>query len=259
MARIIGQDRPFYAIDPHGVHDAPPHSIEEMAAARLELVRQVSPHGPYVLGGFCNGGLIAFEMARQLEAAGEKISSLILLSVDGSNAEFSWLDRLVRMLPGKGERKFRSFLEWRERILFARAAWKQQFGSLATPVPLAEQPRRIARKAARVARKALGLVLPGPVPIAPGTATTQPEAAGVDIGLIYQQACTAYIPRPYHGPAHLLWPGEMALRDPLAGWAPVMPQIKVHQIPGGHFSSLQGENLLRVSDKIRACMLEDQA
>jgi amino acid adenylation domain-containing protein len=259
MARMIGQDRPFYAIDPHGVHDEPPHSIEEMAASRLELVRQVSPHGPYVLGGFCNGGLIAFEMARQLEAAGEKIASLILLSVDGSNAEFSWLDRLIRFLPGRGDWKFRRFLEWRERILFARAAWKLQLGSLAAPVPLSQQPRRIARKVARIFRKALGLLLPRPVTVAPGTDTTQPESAGVDIGLIYQQACTAYIPRPYHGPAHLLWPGEMTLRDPLAGWGSVMPQIKAQKVEGGHFSSLQGGNLLRVSEKIRACMLEDQA
>jgi amino acid adenylation domain-containing protein len=259
MARMIGQDRPFYAIDPHGVHDEPLHSIEEMAAARLELVRKVRPHGPYVLGGFCNGGLIAFEMARQLEAAGEKISSLILLSVDGSNAEFSWLDRLIRFLPGRGDRKFRSFLEWRERILFARAAWKLQIGSLAAPVPLSQQPRRIARKLGRIVRKALGLMLPRPVTVAPGTDTTQPEAAGGDIGLIYHQACTAYVPRPYRGPAHLLWPGEMTLRDPLAGWGPVMPQIKVQKVEGGHFSSLQGENLLQVSEKIRSCMLEDQA
>jgi len=259
MARMIGQDRPFYAIDPHGVHDKPPHSIEEMAAARLELVRKVRPHGPYVLGGFCNGGLIAFEMARQLEAAGEKISSLILLSADGSNAEFSWLDRLIRMLPGRGDRKFRSFLEWRERILFARAAWKLQFGSLSAPVPLSEQPRRIARKLGRIVRKALALMLPRPVTVAPGTDTTQPEAAGVDIGLIYHQACTAYVPRPYRGPAHLLWPGEMTLRDPLANWGSVMPQIKVIQVEGGHFSSLQGDNLLRISEKIRICMVEDQA
>jgi amino acid adenylation domain-containing protein len=259
MARMIGQDRPFYAIDPHGVHDEPPHSIEEMAASRLELVRKVSPRGPYVLGGFCNGGLIAFEMARQLEAAGEKISSLILLSVDGSNAEFSWLDRLIRTLPGRGDRKFRSFLEWRERILFARAAWKRQMDSLAAPVPLTQQPRRIARKLGRIVRKALGLMLPRPVTVAPGTDATQPEAAGMDIGLIYHQACTAYVPRPYRGPAHLLWPGEMTLRDPLAGWGRVMPQIKVQMVDGGHFSSLQGENLLRISEKIRACMLEDKA
>jgi hypothetical protein len=39
----------------------------------------------------------------------------------------------------------------------------------------------------------------------------------------------------------------------------VIPQIKLVQIPGGHFSSLQGENLLVVSDQIRACLETDRA
>jgi len=259
IARHLGPDRPFYAVDPHGVHDKPPLSIEEMAASRLELVRQVRPHGPYVLGGFCNGGLVAFEMARQIEAAGETVSSLVLLSVDGSNAEFSWLEHLIGLLPGGSERKFRAFLQWRERILFARAAWQRQLDSLGAPVPASEKPARIARKAARIARKVFGLLIPRPAPQAPGAVNMQPEAAGIDIGLIYHQACTAYVPRPYRGPAHLIWPRELILRDPLAAWGSVMPQIKVIQVPGGHFSFLQGENLLGVSEKIRTCLLEDQA
>jgi amino acid adenylation domain-containing protein len=258
MARELGADRPFYAIDPHGVHDSPPRSIEEMAAARLELVREVRPHGPYVLGGFCNGGLIAFEMARQLEAEGETVSSLLLVSADGSNAEFSWLERLIGFFPGSSERRFRSFLQWRERILFARAAWKGQLAALATPAPMASQPGRFARKALRIARRGLGLVLRRPFARA-ATDAARPEAAGMDIGLIYHQACNAYVPRPYAGPVHLLWPGEMPLRDPSAGWGSVMPQIKLVEIPGGHFSSLQGENLLILSEKLRGCLLEDQA
>jgi amino acid adenylation domain-containing protein len=259
MARQLGGDRPFYAIDPHGVHDFAPHSIEEMAAARLALVREVRPHGPYVLGGFCNGGLIAFEMARQLEAQGERVSSLLLVSVDGSNAEFGWLDRLIGFFPGPGERKFRSFLEWRERILFARAAWKGQLAALAAPVPIARQPGRFLRKTVRIVRRALGLVLRGPSGSAPAAEASQPEAAGMDIGLIYHQACKAYVPRPYGGPAHLLWPVEMPMRDASAGWGSVMPQIKLIEVPGGHFSCLQGENLLFVSKKLRACLLEDLA
>ncbi len=259
MARYLGTDRPFYAIDPHGVHDEPPHSIEEMAAARLELVRTVRPNGPYVLGGFCNGGLVAFEMARQLEAEGEKVASLILLSVDGSNAEFSWLERLIGMVTGREERKFQSFLQWRERILFARAALSRQLDALARPVPVSEQPRRFVRKFGRILRKVFGLMLPHPAAAPAAMDTAQPEAAGVDIGHIYHQACTAYVPRAYRGPAHLLWPGEMQMRDASAGWARVMPQIKVIQAPGGHFSVLQGENLHVVSERIRECLLEDGA
>jgi thioesterase domain-containing protein len=51
----------------------------------------------------------------------------------------------------------------------------------------------------------------------------------------------------------------MQMRDASAGWARVMPQIKVIQAPGGHFSVLQGENLHVVSERIRECLLEDGA
>jgi thioesterase domain-containing protein len=42
-------------------------------------MRQVQPHGPYLLGGFSGGGLIAWEIARQLEAAGEEVPLVVLL------------------------------------------------------------------------------------------------------------------------------------------------------------------------------------
>jgi hypothetical protein len=132
--------------------------------------------------------------------------------------------------------------------------------ALARPVPVTEQPRRFARKMGRVLGKAFGLIAPRPAAAAPGKVdTAQPEAAGVNIGHIYHLACTAYVPRPYRGPAHLLWPSEMQIRDSTAGWGQVMPQLKVVQVPGGHFSALQGENLQVVSERIRECLLGDGA
>jgi len=50
-----------------------------MAAHYIQALRTVQPEGPYLLGGFCNGGLVAYEMARQLQAEGQSIESLILI------------------------------------------------------------------------------------------------------------------------------------------------------------------------------------
>jgi thioesterase domain-containing protein len=50
-----------------------------MASAHLTSVRALQPHGPYVLGGECVGGVVAYEMAQQLVAAGETVAALILL------------------------------------------------------------------------------------------------------------------------------------------------------------------------------------
>src|SRR5207245_4506125 len=54
-------------------------TVEEMAADYLAEVRQVQPRGPYFFAGECVGGVIAFEMARQVLAAGEEMGLLVLL------------------------------------------------------------------------------------------------------------------------------------------------------------------------------------
>lgn len=54
-------------------------SVEKMAAWYVETVRELQPHGPYFLIGFCFGGVLAYEAAQQLIRAGEEVSSLVML------------------------------------------------------------------------------------------------------------------------------------------------------------------------------------
>lgn len=81
LAQLLGGDRPFYGLQARGLYgDAAPHTtLPEAAADYIAELRQVQPHGPYLLGGFSGGGLTAWDMARQLEAAGEVVSVLVLL------------------------------------------------------------------------------------------------------------------------------------------------------------------------------------
>jgi thioesterase domain-containing protein len=81
LARCLGRDQPFYALQHPGVDgdvDAL-RDFDQMAAAYLEAVRAVQAHGPYFLGGWSFGGTVAFEMARQLRAAGEAVAFLALM------------------------------------------------------------------------------------------------------------------------------------------------------------------------------------
>ncbi|WP_404362460.1 amino acid adenylation domain-containing protein [Corallococcus coralloides] len=79
LARKLGADQPVFGLQvPPG---APPRSIEAMAAAYLEALRDVQPRGPYHLGGWSMGGVVAYEMARQLQAAGDTVSTLALIDV----------------------------------------------------------------------------------------------------------------------------------------------------------------------------------
>jgi amino acid adenylation domain-containing protein len=80
LAHHLGLDQPFYAITPYnldGLLAAP--TIEEMAATHLQSIRTIQPEGPYLLGGFCNGGLVAYEMARQLQEQGQQVDLLVLI------------------------------------------------------------------------------------------------------------------------------------------------------------------------------------
>ncbi len=80
IARALGPDRPFYALEPckfDGLSAPPP--FQAMAAEHLRSLHAVIPTGPYVLGGWCNGALLAYEMARQLDAEGQKLDQLVLI------------------------------------------------------------------------------------------------------------------------------------------------------------------------------------
>lgn len=80
MARALGPDRPFYALEPYRFAGLPvPPPFQDIAAAHLKSLRAVAPEGPYILGGWCNGALLAYEMARQLHAEGQQVDQLLLM------------------------------------------------------------------------------------------------------------------------------------------------------------------------------------
>jgi thioesterase domain-containing protein len=81
LAVRLGDERPFYGLQGQGVDGKlrPQETIEAMAAQYIAAIREVQPHGPYLLGGYSGGGVIAFEMAIQLRQQGEIIALVALL------------------------------------------------------------------------------------------------------------------------------------------------------------------------------------
>jgi amino acid adenylation domain-containing protein len=79
LAQSLGQDQPFYVIrDPRPINERGAYTVEEVAERSVAAIRSVQDHGPYVVGGHCYGGAVAFEVARQLVARGEDVGALIL-------------------------------------------------------------------------------------------------------------------------------------------------------------------------------------
>ncbi|WP_431312972.1 amino acid adenylation domain-containing protein [Streptomyces silvensis] len=87
FAKHLPQDQPFYALQAAGsdVGTEPVRGIERLAADYIAAMRRVQPHGPYHIGGWSFGGFVAFEMARQLHAAGERVGGLVLLDTTALN------------------------------------------------------------------------------------------------------------------------------------------------------------------------------
>ncbi|WP_279338349.1 type I polyketide synthase [Shimia abyssi] len=81
LAHLIGADRPFYGLQARGLfgEDVPHDDLVQAATDYIAEMRQVQPHGPYLLGGFSGGGITAYEIARQLETAGETVSLVAML------------------------------------------------------------------------------------------------------------------------------------------------------------------------------------
>ncbi|MFZ3595409.1 non-ribosomal peptide synthetase [Streptomyces sp. BH104] len=79
LTRQLPAGRPVFAVEAPGIESEGEAevSVEGMAARYLTYLKEIQPEGPYALGGWCFGGVIAYEAARQLRAAGEEIELLV--------------------------------------------------------------------------------------------------------------------------------------------------------------------------------------
>lgn len=81
LAAGLGADRPVYGVRAEGFSGVaePADSIEGMAERYLAAIKMVQPEGPYLLGGWSLGGVVAYEMAQQLTAAGEDVEVVVMI------------------------------------------------------------------------------------------------------------------------------------------------------------------------------------
>ncbi|MFQ5426174.1 MAG: thioesterase domain-containing protein, partial [Gaiellales bacterium] len=81
LAELVGLDQPIISFDPHGIDGRViPRTIEAMARDRVGAVRELVPGGPYLLAGYAHvGGLVAYQVARELVRRGETVGALALV------------------------------------------------------------------------------------------------------------------------------------------------------------------------------------
>ena len=215
LAARIDQQVPFYGIQHRGLDGLqPPHtSVEEMAADCLEDIREVQPSGPYRLGGFSAGGLVAFEMAHQLLRAGEHVSLLAFLDTPSpERLNISKLRRVkmhLQELIQRGPRYLMPGVKARARRILDRMRRDPEPEATATGVET-QDPRRVVAEA--------WLHMEGAY-----SAQRYPGKA--------------VLFRPYQQ-GNQEWSQFLSL-DEFNGWRPLVKEIEVVELPGGHSTMCQ--------------------
>ncbi|HKI01152.1 MAG TPA: non-ribosomal peptide synthetase, partial [Thermoanaerobaculia bacterium] len=82
LARALGAGQPVWGLQAPSAEELPAVTLEALAARYVAGVRRVQPAGPYQLGGWSMGGTVAYEMARQLTAAGEAVALVAMIDSD---------------------------------------------------------------------------------------------------------------------------------------------------------------------------------
>lgn len=121
MSKHLDDDQPFYGIQGVGSKgfDEWHESIEDMAAHYIQAIEKVNPDGPYAVAGYCVGGIVAFEMTRQLQEQGKEVSLTVLLD--------SYADSSYYYKTYKQKKIIRYYHRTRRRLLFLKemlTSWK---------------------------------------------------------------------------------------------------------------------------------------
>ncbi|HEX6911105.1 MAG TPA: amino acid adenylation domain-containing protein, partial [Longimicrobium sp.] len=220
LARELGPDQPFYGLQAPDLLQAGEGdlTLEQMATRYIAAIRAVRPHGPYLLGGWSFGGMVAFEMAQQLTRAGESVPLLAVLDTASPQGA-------------------RQMADLEESVVLATLAHEEAL-KMGREITLTAAELRPLDSRARVNRTLDALREAGLL------------AADVDPEWVMRllrghrarnEAMARYAPVPYAGAMTLFRPTESLaepdaptrLSDP-AEWAPYSLDLRVETVPGHH-------------------------
>ncbi|HEV2800272.1 MAG TPA: alpha/beta fold hydrolase, partial [Pyrinomonadaceae bacterium] len=232
LARALGREQPLYAFQARGLNgeEAPHASIEEMSGAYLEELRRAQPEGPYLLGGWSMGGVVAFEMAQQLRAAGEEVSMLAMFdSYAPSALTFdSETDNALSLLT-----QFAIDLGLSTASL---ALPREQFLQLSASEQLSV-----------VLDLAVGEHL---LPAETGLARLHDRFSIFKNNL---RAFRNYVPRPYNGRIALFAARDGATESAgkMRGWNKLAPRsVELYEVPGNHYTLLRQPHVTHIAARL---------
>ena len=237
----LGKEQPVYCLQPRFQGEQQSYkSVEALAADYVQDIRLIQPEGPYFLGGECIGGIVAFEMAQQLQAQGQKIATLILLDTFAQNTAI-WrvcyrIDKLLQITrlayhlrtfsQLRSGRKILAYIASTSKIVYARIIFKLR--------------RLISR-----------LFF---------TPTPTYDELNKDYEIKhYIKIVRSYSPRPYPHQITLLVSEATHQQHQTLGWNHLARGgLHIYKVPGNHWSFVR-ETFQTTSQQLRTCLEAAQA
>ena len=206
----IGTDQPIYAFRPKGLENEKPHrSVEEMASAYIQEMKKLQPQGPYLLAGNCLGGNVAYEMAQQLTAAGQKVSHVILMDTHCPSYAFYIKHKT-------------NYLRWRAGVKRDNLIKGYKTGGMIVLIKLLKQYAKLL------------LILCTPL-----TPNLFIQRRLMLRSYKYRMICLKYRLKPYRGKITLFATEELRKQEPDLGWnSTLYPTLEIITIPGNHETRL---------------------
>jgi thioesterase domain-containing protein len=234
LARHLGPEQPVFGLQPLGVDGSRQchRSVEEMAAYHVRHLRAQQPREPFALVGSSFGGVVAFEMARQLTAAGCEVA--LLAAIDTHMGDF----------PRRAARP-----TLRQRAEHVRRWWR----------PFASKEERSWSNLRRGVRERWDRIVANADMRLPLRSAAPPHVKRfLYLQEVSFRARARYVPRPYAGRIVLLRmsvqpPAWLFAADPELGWHGLAQGgLEIHDVPGHH-----GEQLREPSVQVTAAILKE--
>jgi thioesterase domain-containing protein/acyl carrier protein len=224
FAKYLGNNQPVYGLELvlSGTAATPSMDLVETAKRYFLEIQEFQPCGPYYLLGHSFGGVLAFEIAHQMMASGEKVGFLGLLDSypPGSYPKATFFDRIVIHYDNLRA------LTWKEQVSYLRMRIKA-FG-----IKLM-QFRLFRFTAARM------------------------KYVPKDVSSVNLIAIRGYTAHPYPGKVTLFRVREHAWyihKEPTDGWQQYAGCLEIHVVPGNHTSLLREPHLAILADEVKNCL-----
>lgn len=215
LSKFLPEDQPLFYLPPNMAG-----SVESIAANYIKELKRVRPFGPYIIGGFCEAGTVATEIAHQLESQGDEVTALILFEYYSANAAIPkaslkyisrrisyYKDRLISVRKASGPMDFVTHI-------FKNSYRKSKTSLFETPAPKLHQ---------------------------------SPE---------YRE----YVFKPYDGKVILFKAGTPPLdvnNNPLMGWSQYFTgDVEVITVPGGHLGIFREPAIEVLAEKLNLVLEE---